>query len=179
MEPGGRDSRSLFSSRTLLDFVLLTALGARAVLSEHTTQGFVSPVDPFLAAAADAAIAAAESQLLHPRCETIFSDFHEPSGAPLRAALDRLGVSGGAFLRSLKYANGEHLPLCEPGVLAGTRTGGRVIYLCGSRFVSAQRSNPRLGAALILHEALHALGLSENPPTSLQITAGVLGKCGR
>jgi hypothetical protein len=179
MEPGGRDPRSLFSSRTLLGFALLTALGARAALSEHTTQGFVSPVDPFLAVAADAAIAAAESQLLNPRCEAIFSDFHDPSGAPLQAALDRLGVSGGAFLRSLTYANGEHLSLCEPGVLAGTRTGGRVIYLCGSRFASAQRRNPRLGAALILHEALHALGLSENPPTSLQITAAVLGRCGR
>ena len=179
MEPGGRDSRSLFSSRTLLGFALLTALGPRAILAEHTTQRFGSTVDPFLAAAANAAVAAAESQLLHPLCEAIFSDFHDPSGAPLRAALDRLGMSGGAFLRSLNYVNGEHLPLCEPGVLAGTRTGGRVIYLCGSRFASAQRRNPRLGAALILHEALHALGLSENPPTSLQITAGVLGRCGR
>jgi hypothetical protein len=134
-------------------------------------------VDSFLFAAADAALAAAEQELLHPGCDTIFTDFHDPSGAPLRTALERLEVPPGTFLRSLQYVNGEHLPVCQPGVLAGTRTGSRVVYLCGSRFASAQRRNPRLGAALILHEALHALGLSENPPTSLEITAGVLARC--
>lgn len=53
-----------------------------------------------------------------------------------------------------------------------------VNYLCSARFAAAHRQNPRLGAALILHEALHALSLSENPPTSLEITAGVLARCG-
>ena len=179
MEPGARSSRSFVPGRALLAFALLTAAGGRAALAEHAPPGFVNPVDPLLAAAADAAIAAAQSQLAHPRCETIFTDFRDPSGAPLRASLDRLEMSGGDFLRSLRYVNGEHLPVCEPGVLAGTRIGSRVVYLCGTRFASAQRRNPRLGAALILHEALHALGLSENPPTSLQITAGVLDRCGR
>jgi hypothetical protein len=137
----------------------------------------VQPVDPFLFAAADAALAAAEQALLHPGCDTIFTDFHDPSGAPLRAALEKAGMPAGAFLRSLRYVNGEHLPVCRPGILAGTRPGSRVVYLCGLRFAFAQRTNPRLGAALILHEALHALGLSENPPTSLEITAGVLARC--
>jgi hypothetical protein len=175
MEPAGRGSRALF--RTLLAFALLTALEPRAALPEHTPPGFLRPVDPFLFAAADAALAAAEQQLLNPGCDAIFADFHDPSGAPLSTALERLGVPAGTFLRSLRYVNGEHLPVCQPGVLAGTRTGSRVVYLCGSRFAAAQRRNPRLGAALILHEALHALGLSENPPTSLEITAGVLARC--
>lgn len=178
MEPGARASRGVASRRALLAFALLTAAGDRAALPENAA-GFVSPVDPLLAAAAHAAIAVAESQLAHSRCGTIFTDFRDPSGAPLRAELDRLGMSGGVFLRSLRFVNGEHLPVCEPGVLAGTRVGSRVVYLCGSRFASAQRRNPRLGAALILHEALHSLGLSENPPTSLEITAGVLERCGR
>jgi hypothetical protein len=179
MDAGDRSSRSLFSSRTLLAFALLAALGPRAALPEHIPPGFVQPVDPFLFAAADAALAAAEQALLHPGCDAIFTDFHDPSGAPLSATLERLGMPASAFLRSLRFVNGEHLQLCRPGVLAGTRTGSRVVYLCGMRFASAQRSNPRLGAALILHEALHALGLSENPPTSLEITAGVLARCGR
>jgi hypothetical protein len=134
-------------------------------------------VDPLLFAAADAALAAAEQALLQPNCDAIFTDFRDPSGVPLRTALEKLGMPAGTFLHSLKYVNGEHLPVCQPGVLAGTRTGSRIVYLCGSRFTSAERRNPRLGAALILHEALHALGLSENPPTSLQITAGVLARC--
>jgi hypothetical protein len=177
MEAGDRSSRGLSSRRTLLAFALLTALGPRAALPEHTPPGFVQPVDPFLFAAADAALAAAERALLHPGCDTIFTDFHDPSGAPLRTSLEKLGIPADAFLRSLRFVNGEHLPVCRPGVLAGTRPGSRVVYLCGLRFASAQRANPRLGAALILHEALHALGLSENPPTSLEITAGVLARC--
>ena len=158
-------------------FAFLTAFGARASLPEHIPPGFVQPVDPFLFAAADAALAAAEEALRHPGCGAIFTDFHDPSGVPLRAALETLGMPADVFLRSLRFVNGEHLSVCRPGVLAGTRTGSRVVYLCGMRFASAQRTNPRLGAALILHEALHALGLSENPPTSLEITAGVLARC--
>lgn len=179
MDAGDRNSRALFSIRIFLAFALLTALGARAAQPEHIPPGFVQPVDPFLFAAADAALAGAEQALRHPGCDAIFTDFHDPSGMPLTAALERLGMPADAFLRSLRYINGEHLPVCRPGVLAATRTGSRVVYLCGMRFASAQRTNPRLGAALILHEALHALGLSENPPTSLEITAAVLARCGR
>ncbi len=164
--------------RVFLAFALLTLPAARAALPDQAAAWFMSPVDPFLAAAAADAIAAAENALARPRCEAIFSDFHDPSGRPLSADLETLGLSGGGFLRSLKYANGEHLSLCPAGVLAATRRGSRVVYLCGTRFAAAHRSNPRLGAALILHEALHALGLSENPPTSLEITAGVLARCG-
>jgi hypothetical protein len=179
MATESRGHRAAASRRAFVAFGVLIALYGRAARSEHIPPAFLSPVDPFLAFAADAAIAAAEADLLRPRCEAIFTDFHDPAGTPLRAALDRLGLSAGEFLRSLQYVNGEHLPVCEPGVLAGTRTGSRVVFLCGSRFAIAQRKNPRLASALILHEALHALGLSENPPTSLQITAGVLDRCGR
>jgi len=165
------------SGRVLLAFALLTLATGRAALPEQTAAWFLSPVDPFLAAAAADAIAAAERRLGNPRCEAIFSDFHDPSGAPLSAGLEALGVSGRGFLSSLRYANGEHLSLCRAGVLAATKRGSRIVYLCGARFAAAHRLNPRLGAALILHEALHALGLSENPPTSLEITAGVLARC--
>jgi hypothetical protein len=177
----GKQRRSFPHScrRALLAFALLTVATGRAALPEQTAAWFLSPVDPFLAAAAADAIAAAERRLGNPRCEAIFSDFHDPSGAPLSAGLEALGVSGRGFLRSLRYANGEHLSLCRAGVLAATKRGSRVVYLCGARFAAAHRNNPRLGAALILHEALHALGLSENPPTSLEITAGVLVRCGR
>jgi hypothetical protein len=163
--------------RALLAFALLTLATERAALPEQTAARFVSRVDPFLAAAADDAIAEAEIELEHPRCEAIFSDFRDPSGAPLSAGLVALGVSSRAFLRSLRYADGKHLSLCSAGVLAATKRGSRLVYLCGARFAAAHRRNPRLGAALILHESLHALGLSENPPTSLQITAGVIARC--
>jgi hypothetical protein len=33
--------------------------------------------------------------------------------------------------------------------------------------------------AILIHEALHTLGLAENPPTSFEITRQVLGRCTR
>ncbi len=151
----------------------------RAAPLAEAKSWFVSPVDAFLARAAADAIAAAERLLSDPRCEQIFSDFRDPAGAPLQAVLDAFGTTGGIYLRGLRFANGEHLALCSSGTLAATRPGSRLIYLCGARFAATQRTNPRLGASLVLHEELHSLGLSENPPLSQEITARVLARCGR
>jgi hypothetical protein len=37
--------------------------------------------------------------------------------------------------------------------------------------------NEAVAEATVIHEALHTLGLGENPPTSREITAGVLKRC--
>ncbi len=163
--------------RAFLALALLHSAAGSAVSPPDANDWFVTPVDSFLAAATANAIAAAERLLEDPRCEQIFSDFRAASGSPLQAALDALGVTGGAYLRRLRFVNGEHLPFCSTGTLAATRPGSRVIYLCGSRFAVTERNNPRLGASLLLHEELHSLGLSENPPTSQEITARVLARC--
>ncbi len=164
--------------RVVFLLALLFSAAGRAAPPADARRWFVSPVDSFLAGAAADAITAAERLLSDPRCERIFSDFHDPSGAPLRAALDALGLTGGVYLRRLRFVNGEHLSFCDSGTLAATRPGSRIVYLCGSRFAFAQRSNPRLGASVLLHEELHSLGLSENPPLSREITAGVIARCG-
>jgi hypothetical protein len=44
-------------------------------------------------------------------------------------------------------------------------------------FVRTQRRNPDLAAVIIVHEALHSLGLEENPPSSGEITAAVAARC--
>lgn len=181
MHATSRDSSSHFAQsaarRALLALALLHSAAGYAVSPPDAGEWFVSPVDSFLAAAAADAIAAAERLLADPRCEQIFTDFRNPSGSPLQAALDALGVTGGVYLHRLRFVNGEHLSPCSSGALAATRPGSRVIYLCGSRFAVTERNNPRLGASLLLHEELHSLGLSENPPTSREITARVLARC--
>lgn len=163
--------------RAFLALALLHSASVHAAPRADARNWFVSPVDPFLAASVAEAIAAAERLLEDKRCEQIFSDFHDPSGAPLQAALNALGMTGGVYLHHLRFVNGEHLSFCSSGALAATRPGSRIIYLCGLRFATVQRSDSRLGASLLLHEALHSLGLSENPPTSHEITAGVLARC--
>lgn len=183
MRAGSRNFSHFFTPsaarRAFLALALFHSIDGLAVSAADARTWFVTPVDSFLATSAADAIAAAERLLADPRCEQIFSDFHDPSGAPLRVALNALGMTGGVFLHSLRFVNGEHLSMCSSGALAATRPGSRVIYLCGLRFATAQRNNSRLGASLLLHEALHSLGLSENPPTSQEITAGVLARCGR
>lgn len=182
MHVGSRNFSLSFAAagtrRTLFTLALLRAVAAHPAVPGEAGARFLSPVDSFLAAATNDAIATAESQLANPRCEQVFSDFRNPSGAPLRVALNALGVTGGLYLRRLRFVNGEGLSFCSSGALAGTKPGSHVIYLCGSRFVAAQRANPRLGAALVIHEELHSLGLSENPPSSLEITASVFARCG-
>jgi hypothetical protein len=166
-----------FRCASLLALALLSSFRANAAPPADPRNWFASPVDSFLAKAAAEAIARAEQLLADPRCARIFSDFLDPSGAPLQEALNALGTTGGLYLHRLRFVNGEHLPLCSSGALAGTTPGSRVIYLCGWRFALAQRNNPRLGASVLLHEELHSLGLSENPPTSHEITTRVLARC--
>lgn len=182
MRAGSRDFSFSFRAAgargTLFALALFPAVTGHPALPEKAEARFLSPVDSFLAKATNDAIATAESQLADPRCDQVFSDFNDPSGAPLRVALNALGVSGGLYLRRLMFVNAERLSFCSSGALAGTRPGSHVIYLCGSRFAATQRANPRLGAALVIHEELHSLGLSENPPSSQAITAGVLARCG-
>lgn len=182
MRAGSRDFSFSFTAagarRTLLALAIFPAFAGHPALAGGAVARFLSPVDSFLAAATDDAIATAEIELAKPRCEQVFSDFRNPSGVPLRAALDALGVTGGLYLRRLRFVNGERLSFCSSGALAGTKPGSQVIFLCGLRFAAAQRANPRLGAAVVIHEELHSLGLSENPPTSQEITAGVLARCG-
>jgi hypothetical protein len=163
---------------SLLALALFPAVAGPPVPAGGAVARFLSPVDAFLAAATNDAVAAAEIQLARPGCEQVFSDFRDPSGVPLRAALDALGVTGGVYLRRLRFVNGERLSVCTSGTLAGTKPGSQIVFLCGLRFAAAQRANPRLGAAVLIHEELHSLGLSENPPTSHEITAGVLARCG-
>jgi hypothetical protein len=182
MRAGSRGFSCSFAAagvrRTLFTLALFSAVGGRPVLAGGAVARFLSPVDSFLAKATNDAIATAEIQLANPRCEQVFSDFRNPSGVPLRTALDALGVTGGLYLRRLRFVNGERLSFCSSGALAGTKPGSEVIFLCGLRFAAAQRANPRLGAAVVIHEELHSLGLSENPPSSQEITAGVLARCG-
>ena len=61
--------------------------------------------------------------------------------------------------------------------MALTTPGSRVVRVCGRRFWEAQARNPERAELVVLHEALHTLGLGENPPDSLEITRRVGARC--
>ena len=105
--------------------------------------------------------------------------YPDGSGRTLAQNLEAAGRSAQIHLGWLIFRNGADKSLClRSGVLAGTNPGERIVYLC-AQFKYIGRTDPGYAAALIIHEELHSLGLSENPPSSEQITDRVVSRCGR
>jgi hypothetical protein len=136
-------------------------------------------LNPVHAAAVERALAGATRRLEDPGCRTIFSDFHDAAGAPLQDRLDALGLSGRDYLSLVHFADGSTRRTCHRGdVAAVTAPGSRVVYVCGRRFQEVAAGSARRAEIVVLHEALHTLGLGENPPDSLAITRRVAERCG-
>jgi hypothetical protein len=160
-------------------FFFTAALAARGQTGEVDEVSVLGVKNPLLLSAAKDAYTRALRKLASPGCQRIFSDFRDPKGHTLQARLDSLGRTAPDFLRILRFANGDHADFCQPrGVLAATTPLSHVIFLCGSRFFEKDHRDPEFAAALVIHEMLHSLGLTENPPTSLEITSRVVERCG-
>jgi len=125
------------------------------------------------------ALLRAAQRISRPECARILSDFRDAEGRPLQANLDALGfdVSDYMLNRIFFYDGDERRGACRfPATLAATAPGSRVIHVC-SRFVEYRRKHPEWTEAVLIHEALHTLGLGENPPSSAHITNRVLKHC--
>ena len=125
------------------------------------------------------ALSGAAQRLEDPRCGSIFSspDFHDGSGQPLTEKLDALGMKGPDYLDVVVFLDGTGERRCQDGALAFTEPGARTVYVCGRRFWRVWNESPRYAQAALIHEALHTLGLGENPPSSAAITQTVLATC--
>jgi hypothetical protein len=119
----------------------------------------------------------AARRLADPRCAQVFSEFTDAEGRPLQERLDRYRMSGPEYLSLVFFADGLDRGRCEDdGILATATPGSRLVSVCG-RFARAYRSNPTWGEVVVIHEALHTLGLGENPPSSSEISARVVALC--
>jgi hypothetical protein len=125
------------------------------------------------------ALEGAMRRLERPACHRIFEDFQDASGRSLQEGLDAIGQDGPSFLREWVYfADGRQQPRCdEAGVVAVTYPGSRAVWICGRRFQWEQWRDPGHAEVVLIHEALHVLGLGEDPPTSAAITRQVLARC--
>ena len=136
-------------------------------------------LNPVPAAALERALAGAARRLDDPACRTIFAEFRDAGGAPLQGRLDALGVSGRDYLSLMHFADGSMRRTCRRGdVAALTAPGSRVVYVCGRLFQEVAARSAERAEIVVLHEALHTLGLGENPPDSLTITRRVAERCG-
>jgi hypothetical protein len=178
----GRDARSR-TRRIVPILTLLLTLKAEGALSGAEVPR-VEVGDPAalsgLNELVSTAVRDARAKLAGSGCSLIFSDYHDSGGRTLQENLDALGRTGGSYLEWLNFYDGAGKARCgDRGTLASTSPGSRVVYVCSPQFTEKQRRDPGLTAALVIHEELHSLGLSENPPTSQAITAQVIARCGR
>jgi hypothetical protein len=52
----------------------------------------------------------------------------------------------------------------------------RRVFVCKA-FAEFQLRQPGVAESMVIHEALHTLGLGENPPTPMEITNRIYGRC--
>jgi hypothetical protein len=136
--------------------------------------------DPRLIEAVGKAVRKASLKLQGAQCNEVFSDFRDGRGRTLQQNLQDRGETGQSFLLWLIFYNGGAESVCrEARTAAATNPGARMVHVCPNQFIQAQLATPGYAAAFIIHEELHALGLNENPPTSREITAIVISRCGQ
>jgi hypothetical protein len=124
------------------------------------------------------AIVGARLRLERPECRRLFAEFADANGRPLQQNLDALGQTGVGYLGLIVFADASDSKRCMAGgVFAFTTPGSRVVYVCGAHLKEAADQNAARAEAVVIHEALHSLGLGENPPSSEEITARVLARC--
>lgn len=134
---------------------------------------------PALATSVHAAIEGASRRLVAPACSAVFSEYRDASGRTLQANLDTLGQSGPGYLALIGFYDGLGVARCARGrTLAVTAPGSRTVWVC-PQFALEQRRDPGLAEVTLIHEALHSLGLGEDPPSAAEITSHVVARCGR
>jgi hypothetical protein len=117
----------------------------------------------------------ARERLGRPECEAVLTDFESVDGGRLDLVLRSTGRTAQEQLDVLALESGMGRPACARPVLASTRIGSTVVLICIRSFTLLR---PAEREAVLIHEMLHSLGLGENPPASVAITAKVLSRCG-
>jgi hypothetical protein len=150
-----------------------------------TEAGSRAPVDPEMrmiargpaASSVRLAREGAARRLAQPECAGIFGDFANAAGQPLQEKLDAYRLDGPGYLSLVYFSDGRDEGRCrDENVLATATPGSRLVAVC-SRFARAYRENPTWAEVVVIHEALHTLGLGENPPTSFEISTRVADRC--
>ncbi len=119
----------------------------------------------------------ARERLSEPRCQQVLDDFGDGEGRPLRARLEETGRTPEDYLGLVVFYDGRKHPRCgQKGILAVAQPGSRVVWVCPEELLRARR-DPVWAEAALIHEALHTLGLGENPPSSREITSQVIRRC--
>jgi hypothetical protein len=166
------------TARRLVLSVLLAAALAQAV---------AAPAEPLrvqvphqAGSAVQRALLSARRRLAGESCRRVLSDFDSVvERRSLGDVLESRGRTAEGHLDTLVFKDGSAHPRCaRPEILAFTSVGSGTVFVCARSFVRAAAQDPFLAETVVIHEALHTLGLGENPPTSVEITERIQERCG-
>lgn len=172
-----RPVRGVFSLAAASALVAATLSAGAALASDQEESGYVAPI---LGPSFRTTVERAARRLDGSPCSSVLNEFVDGrTGRPLLESLRESGMTAGAFLSSLYFLDGTGTPLCgRVGVMAHTLPGGRAVLVCREQFLTLQARDQRHAARVLLHEALHALGLTENPPFPWEIDQKIVDRCG-
>jgi len=173
MQGRGR-GRSWAGRASIAAAVLALAPGVARASEETSIVRLVHNVEKATVARA---LDGAARKLALPECQALLDEFKDASGRPLRAALQASGRSAPEYLGGGVFFYDAPPGLCRTSSLAVTQPGSRAVLVCGSRFVRQVGRDPRHAEATLIHEALHSLGLGENPPSPDFITERIEARC--
>jgi hypothetical protein len=183
--------RRAAAGRRLLAFAVLAALSSPddAVVAETTrslpaagaaTSSISFFVDRKLGNGLQDTLEEAARRLADSRCQELLTDFSDGEGRSLDENLRTIGQSMPGYLGLVLFYDGSKTEPCEmERVLAWTSPGSRAVHVCWNQFSYWQRAKPGYAANIVIHEALHTLGLRESPPLPSAITAKVIERCGQ
>jgi hypothetical protein len=155
------------------------AVLASAILLAATSVNAAAPLrlTGWDAAAVDRARTGAVKRLERAECQKLFTDFTDAQGRPLQQVLEERAKAPGEYVESIPFLDGSGVTLCRhPKVYLVSSPGLRRVYVCKA-FAGFQLAQPGIAESMIIHEALHTLGLGENPPSTEEITARVEARC--
>lgn len=135
--------------------------------------------DPVANVAIRQALEAASAWVDGASCVQVLSDFTDSDGRPLADRLTAQALDLRRYLKIILFVDDSRHVRCADGLVAFTEPGSRVVHVCSERLKETWRRDRAFAIASLIHEALHTLGLGENPPSPREITARVLARCAR
>jgi hypothetical protein len=155
----------------------LTLPGAAAVAEGNG----LPEVDPRLGGYVAEIVARAAHRFEGPGCSGLLDVFDDArTGRPLAETLRASGETPASHFARLRFYSGDERMQCRwRETWAWAAVGSEAVFVCRGRFTTLARKSEKAAANILVHEALHTLGLGENPPSSQEITAAVHAHCGR
>ncbi|MFN7986349.1 MAG: hypothetical protein U0529_02690 [Thermoanaerobaculia bacterium] len=157
-----------------------TTVLAPPAFGVHEGRAVALAVDSGLGPVFPDVVAEAADRLGRPPCSFLLREFADrATGRPLAETLAATGLTAAEYLRSIRFQSGLGRSVCgQPGMLAYTSPGSRAVVVCPHELMGFRTREGTSTVAVVLHEALHSLGLGEDPPSSKEITAAVVSLCG-